>query len=695
MKKFFALLLMLAAVAVLSGCSLLPKELQNEINGILGIPGDEEHTHAFSVTERRGAGCTYDGYEKRECPCGKTDEETLTALGHDMRESVTIPASCTKNGVICYVCRRCGITETEMVLAYGHNFTDSSEPSRFSFCTVEGCNASRFDASTDGKYAEVLTFTFGDEERAVLTAKYNRLLNLLESADRYDKQLHAYAESGELSESYEAVYLLYEEYSELILAAQDQYAIAMTLYYCDNENKELEAVYDGMMDYYTELVAKFYSLSQPWYDSMYREYFFFGQSDEEINSFLLESNAYSNPDYTALENRNGEIELEFYNIENPTDSPLVPKLYAELVENNNKIAEIFGYENYLRYAYECVYERDYSYEDVRVFAEYVKEYIVPSLNTMYKKYLGIPYTEEDLDQYISLCWRSFFEDSFGNALLNDYIDEMNMAFTSNPNKQISFSDRLNGLVVDGNLFRGTYEGAYVTYLNKAGVPIAYFGDGYDTPFTVAHEFGHYMNEIYNRSEYIQSLDLLETHSQGQEMLLLYFAESKVDGVPYSLIEFEQLVNMLYTIVLTLQVDLFEQAIYLDSYDGPAADVIMKDGRITADEYDALFIDIGEELGITDKLLSGDYWRGGMTIISPCYYVSYSVSAINAIQIYMIARTESPDAAREAYLKLFTYTDTLEDTSSYMTTEEVLLYADMLSYRDEELYKALYEFFAEK
>ena len=43
-----------------------------------------------------------------------------------------------------------------------------------------------------------------------------------------------------------------------------------------------------------------------------------------------------------------------------------------------------------------------------------------------------------------------------------------------------------------------------------------------------HEFGHYMNEIYNEDKYSQSFDLLETHSQGQEMLFMSYAKPYID-----------------------------------------------------------------------------------------------------------------------------------------------------------------------
>jgi oligoendopeptidase F len=256
-----------------------------------------------------------------------------------------------------------------------------------------------------------------------------------------------------------------------------------------------------------------------------------------------------------------------------------------------------------------------------------------------------------------------------------------MAFTSNPDKQISVSDTLNALMTDCNLFRGTYEGAYVTYIRGVNLPIAYFGKGYDSATTVAHEFGHYMNEIYNDDMYNQSFDLLETHSQGQEMLFIQYAKDYIDGMPLDLVTTEFFVNSLYTIVLATQVNCFEQAVYLDYYD---SEEIMADGTITADEYDDLFAAISIDFGIEEDYRVDHYWRY-VTISSPCYYISYAVSGVNALQIYTKVDRQGFEAAKESYLKLFTYTDENPD----MTLEEILEYAGLTSYTDEETFEAIY------
>ena len=689
MKKLIAIILVFVMMFSFVGCSALPEDVVASIESITNsIFGSAECAHEFAVVENT-ATCTAAGVEKLECSlCGEIQEKEVEALGHDFQLSKENPPKCAQYGSNTYKCTRCTKKDTETIKPIGHEWNEMVEPSRLITCSREGCVGGKL-CDCNGKYTKALKFAFGDAEKAALDAKHQEIVTILEEADKYDPAVHTFAESGELYEKYEAVETLYEEYSDLIYSAQGQYSIAMTLYYCDDQNKDLEKTYKDMMEYYNDLVSKFYSLSQPWYDSMFREFFFYGATEEEINSFLFDSNAYANPEYTALKDRNDAIEIEYNNISNPTGNDLVPQLYAEFVENNNKMAQILGYENYLEYAYENIYDRDYTYEDVSTFVQYVKEDIAPVFNNIYGKWNEIGgYNDNDIEEYYSVVMYSFFENLKGNTLFNDYIDDMNMAFTSNPDKQISFSDHLNNLMSDGNVFRGTYEGAYVTYIRGVNTPIAYFGKGNDNSNTVAHEFGHYMNEVYNQSEYNQSFDLLETHSQGNELLYLYYLNGNISDKAYELVETNQILNMLYIIMAAVQVDCFEQAIYLNSYDGYNSDIIMADGMITADEYDLLYSSLSVELGIKKEYRSDEYWRYGMTISSPCYYISYSVAAINALQIYAKCHTESFVSAKESYLKLFTYTDENPD----MTVEEVLEYAGLMSYLDEELYSYLNGFY---
>ena len=681
MKKLLILAAVFALIMALASCTEL-----------FGGEQGGDHTHDFVLDSTVKATCEEDGAEIYKCECGEEQRTPIPATGHKVQLTSSTPASCTRKGTDLYKCVNCGgMNETVEHAALGHDYSATDEPSRFSFCTRMGCDRVNNKTGQNGTYDEVLTFNFDSSHEEALDAKYNEILNILTNAAKYDPALHAYQEEGALADEYKAVDDLHTELYDLVLYAVAQRQISEIDYYCDMKNKDLEDRYSYMMDYYTGMIAKFYSLAEPFYDSCYRDFFYYGMTEEEIKAYIFDANALADPEYGALKSRNDEIELLFFDIANPASSSEVPTLYAEFVANSNRMAEIMGYDNYLEYAYENTYGRDYSYTDVSAISDYVGTYLGQVFLNYYAQYAKNAENKlggNDRNDYRSQVELSFFENMKSNVTVNDYVDRM--SFTSNPEKQISFSDELNKLCSDGNLFRGNYEGAFVTYLSAFDLPIAYFSTGYDTPFTIVHEFGHYMNEIYNRSEYNQSYDLLEMHSQGNEMLYLSFIKDNVTEKAYNYIVTDQITNMLSTVMASLAIDAFERAIYTDHYEGEFADEIMADGTITADEYDLVFAGSLRNLGANGKI-NGSYWRYGMTFRSPCYYVSYAVSALSVLQIYEIAETDGFDAAADAYLKLFTYTDENPD----FTDSEVLEYAGMYSVTDEQLYINLANFFSNK
>ena len=640
--------------------------------------------HTFELTSTRKATCVKLARNTYTCSvCKEKKYEEFGEYGdHDLAVSKKVDATCTEDGYANYMCWNCSYTSSEVLVAPGHKFGASVEMSRLIPCENDNCSYATFPEG-NGKYKNIIVYKFSDDDLARFDSLYAELDAIISAADAYDATLHAYAEDTDLHKAYLAMEAKYEELYDVLEYVVSQYQIAQIEYHMDMRNEEKKAVMDYMTTTRSDLVAQFYSFSEPLYNSMFREYYYYGMSESEIKAFVFESNAVANPEYKALVDSNAQIELEYDALANPKKDEAVLTLYAQFVENNKKIAEIMGYDNYLEYAYENVYDRDYSYQDVQVIADYVKEYISPIfIDTMtnWRKISGYN------DQFLNQVQSSFFEVYESNDILNNYIDLL--AFESNPDKQITFSDELNSLISEGNVFLGQYEGAYVTYLYEINVPIAYFGPGYDNPFTVAHEFGHYMNEIYNENKYSQSYDLLEMHSQGNEMIYLAYLKNVLNQTALRQTETYTMLNMLNTIVIALAVDTFEQAVYTDYYDGAYSAEIMADNTITYDEYDLLFKSVIEDFGATGYLTE-EYWRY-VVIHAPCYYVSYSVSALSVLQLYPKAN-EDFDAAVDSYLKLFTYTDTLED-DGYMDTEAVLEYAGLYGFTDEELYKSIYEYF---
>lgn len=701
MKRIIVLLLVLVlSCLAFASCEYIPDEVMDKIGPVLekvGITGKTEeppHEHEFVETKRRPATCMKEGVVIYTCSCGETKNEPGDPVAdHDYEVAYSSPASCYKEGTVRYKCKVCAMSTTETIPATGeHVFDESTEASRIIRCSNSPCSETVI-RDFSGDYKFVIVYTYSEDDLNRFYAIFAELEALINSAASYDPALHGYAEGTDLHTRYLAMEAKYEElYDELELVV-GQYQIAQIEYYQDMSDETAKANFEYISSLRTELVAEFYSFSDPIYNSEYREFYYYGMTEQEILAFIFDSNAVSNPEYKALVDRNNEIELEFDAISNPDSSAMVLGLYAEFVENNNKIAQLMGYENYLEYAYSSIYDRDYTPEDVQTIAAYVKQYISPVYVAAYENWNNIASTGATsgaIEAYYNQVSDSFFETYSSNKTLNDYIDFL--AFTTNPDKQMSFSDELNNAFTDGTFFRGldaenSYEGAYVTGLYGYDTPIAYFGPGYDSAFTVVHEFGHYMNEKYNTEGYNQSYDLLEMHSQGNEILYLSYLAKNMDKGGYNLVYAYNTIVTLDTIVTALCVDTFEQAVYTNYYDGCGTDVIMADGKITSDEYDALFCYIIEDFGATGYVME-EYWRY-VTIHAPCYYVSYSVSAISVLQLFPKAQ-EDFAAAVDSYTKLFTYIDEYATRDTAMTTEEILVYAGLYSFTDERLYQSIYE-----
>ena len=700
MKRLLVLLLVIVmCLACFASCDKLPDSVKDKLDPILdkiGIGSDDEpeHEHEFVKVNEKAPTCTEAGVLYFECECGESKEEAgEPATDHNYKVAFNKEATCNSDGFTKYKCTTCGNINMEDHPATGeHVYDESIEASRIIQCSNPTCTSVKV-REYNGEYKEKIVYTFEEDDLSRFWKIFEELEAIISAAEDYDPALHGYVEGSELEAEYLVMEAKYEELYDELEFVTCQYQIAQIEYHVNMQSEVAEENLDYISKLRTELVAEFYSFSEPLYDSKYRDYYYVGMTEQEIKAFIFDSNAVANPEYKALVDRNNEIELLFDEIVDPTKGEEVLTLYSEFVQNNNKIAEIMGYgeNNYLEYAYENMYDRDYSYQDVQKIADYVKEYISPVYTEMFDNWQILAssggFTQEDVDEYYYQVSDSFFDTYRSNELLNDYIDLLE--FNSNPDKKISFSDEFNKLFENNNLFRGEYEGAYVTYLYGINTPAAYFGPGYDNPFTVVHEFGHYMNGIYNDNMYNQSFDLLEMHSQGNEILYLTFLKDQLPKKAFELCETYNMLVMLDTIVTSLAVDTFEQAVYTNSYSGSGADTIMADGEITYDEYDLLFNSIIEDFGATGYVMP-EYWRY-VTIHAPCYYVSYSISALSVLQLYPKASVDF-DEAVDSYLKLFTYTDTLTDTDEYMTTEDVLAYAGLYSFTDEELYKTIYNYF---
>jgi hypothetical protein len=618
---------------------------------------------------------------------------------HNYVQTGTVAATCTEEGYVSYSCTICSNVYKQTTPALGHLMEESSKSVRYLIPCSRGCGYAEMPTNAN-TYADYLKYEFSDEDKEDIADVITSLNKTIEEVGEYT-DADVYVEGSEMYYTNEAFYEnFYTLYASVYYVVYQNYCGELQ-YNVDTTVEDAKNNYQQISDYYTQLIQDYYSLFKSVYNSKLRNYFFYDWTEEEIANILSYTEAYDD-ELTALNNRNTEILLD-YNTNYSNSSKIYTdnftSLYAEFVENNNKIAQKKGFDNYLDYAYSEVYSRDYTYKDVHTIAEYYKKYLAPLLsqvvNSYYTSSNGLTDAETTLFDEINNS--SFFSDITANSITNEFLDAISLYGT------INYAQLFEDMINNGNYLLGNYASAYTVYLDmkyfnaeNKGFPVTYYGTGYQDPSTIVHEFGHYTNNYYRNNDnnmnktISQSYDLLETHSHGMEYMYLSYLKNVVSENVYNATKYYKLANSALEILLYMAVNMFEEAVYTNEYSGTYYLKIMNDGKITSDEYSLLFAGIMCDFGLQDYVYSSNayYWRR-VVIPQPCYYVSYSFSTLAGLEFYLKAEEEGLSAAVESHNKIINYVD---EHSEY-TYSQVLEYANLLSIEDEQLYVKLNKMFA--
>lgn len=390
-------------------------------------------------------------------------------------------------------------------------------------------------------------------------------------------------------------------------------------------------------EYLTELSSWQIKTYKKIYNSSFKSTFFSDYTDEEV----LEMIGKDVPEgYKELEKENDELLAKYDQLDYTSSE--VEEIYRKLVTNYKKEAELYGYDNYLNYAYKEMYDREYSYSIIENYSDYVAKYIIPLYKekiTLFNNYYNNASTNSSntLYYYVKGSYTSFkseFE-SYANAMGSNYYKTYNQFWNN------------------GYYFLGTnasQEGAYTLYLYGLSQPACYFGPGYQNISTVVHEFGHYYSmNVCGGNE--GSFDLAETESQGNELLFLAYLDNnnKLLNESLTLIKNYQLSEALQTVILANLVNDFEKYVYQAE-------------SLTLLDFDTLFKNLCNKYGGYDtlkELFGGDfytYWRR-VCLDNPLYYISYSVSLIPALSLYQMALNDF-NSAKNSYLSIVDNSDDL-------------------------------------
>ncbi len=286
-------------------------------------------------------------------------------------------------------------------------------------------------------------------------------------------------------------------------------------------------------------------------------------------------------------------------------------IFLELVQLRDEYAGLQGYDSYADYAYEQLFGRDYSTDDAQAFCEAVKESVAPVYyDEVYYSGVSDPFYEQN--------------GAWSGPQLLEILGRY--AGRIHPQAGQAF-DRLqeNGLydIADG---ADRMESAFNTNLSADNSSFIFMTmDGSDSDMTVlCHEFGHFLDSFLtppaNILSDIGSYDLFEIHSNGMEILYLYYFD-EIFGDRSTAAEYAVLEGQLGSIVDGCLFDEFQRRIY----DDPA---------MSLEDINRLYGELCVEYGEYDEPGEDYYWVYiSHNFDSPLYYISYAASSLAALQLW--------------------------------------------------------------
>lgn len=719
----------LVCCAILPGCVNMQNNDDNKPDQSTENPDGnqaEDDGHDWHFVRTVAPTCDKEGYDEYLCfDCYETTQKNKTdALGHTWELLRTSAPTCTEDGYDLYECSVCHQREQRNAVdALGHDFDFDAiaEDDYFTMahCKRTGCSVGQRREPLD-TLREKMVYKYTDEEKESIKKLAEDMEALLAELDPYDEELHKYVKDSDLykeNKNFEETY--YDVFIDQFSYLTEQYQYAYVDYCVYSGDKQYYQIYRTIEDFREDMITKYYSLFREIYETKYREYFFDkhegGWTDKDIQRALEYSDTYGDGEVAKLKKEINAIEAEYDKMYNGSDSTNLlgynkdnafTDLYARYVEKQNAFAKALDYDNYMDYAYAEVYDRDYTVEQARQIHDFVKKYIsYSSLVTAATWYEGAA----TQDPYIfAFDNNSVLDSTRLSDLVGAYFAQMTCETSKKP---INFFQTANEMFRDGNYFTGKYTGAFTWWVSNQDMPLIYLGpDSYSGAYTFVHEFGHYYNDMYNSGASL-SMDLNETHSQGNEMLFSVFLKDylKDKANPYTAeaIIAAELRDSIQGILRQVAVDEIEYIIYTGKYTGDVQaikDIVNDEDGLTKDEYEALGIAVCESYGLMDEFSGGkryptesSYWRY-VVVHSPGYYISYAMSMISSLEVWAKAEKNGLDAAKECYFKLFTFTDEDDaveedaegDLVALYTYQQVLEYAGLASPFDEDTYETIGE-----
>ena len=307
------------------------------------------------------------------------------------------------------------------------------------------------------------------------------------------------------------------------------------------------------------------------------------------------------------------------------------EIYFKMIQNDNKQAKLYGYDNYMDYAYKEVFKRKYTADDALNTCTEIREKLFDFRGRF--------------DAYKSLFLEKMVKEGLSDGTLKNlgkYIGELAPEFEEAYKYMINSE---SCMIIPA----GESASSFTAVLKHFGMPFICMtasSDKLSELHTLVHEFGHYdsfyWRDIKNSNS--NNLDLEETYSQGMEMLFVkvYPQIFKEAGKSAEMKHVGTLLDSIYNGAMVAEIE-------LTAYRGDYKD--SAELTLALDE-------------IQDKYFPGSVssWFIIPHIYEyPGYYISYVTSAVSALEIYEVSK-EDYDKAIDKYVELIKYNTEDYDTA---------------------------------
>ena len=274
------------------------------------------------------------------------------------------------------------------------------------------------------------------------------------------------------------------------------------------------------------------------------------------------------------------------------------QVLVELIVLRQQIAEYWGYTDYVAFAGDLEYFRDYTPEEMEKYLGEIRTELVP----LYR----------ELDPAVWDASSEYSDEADTLNFLREAVKNMGGTYEE------AFSQMEKAGVYDISYGANKYNASFEIYLNSYYTPFIFMNPSlsrYDW-LSFAHEFGHFCNDYACYGTY-SGLEVTEVFSQAMEYLALCYGEDSEDLLRM------KLADGLAVYVEQAACASFEQQIYG-----------LRGEELTVQALYDLFGRVAEEYGMDypgfdpRELVTVNHYY-----TNPLYIISYVVSNAAALQIY--------------------------------------------------------------